>query len=187
MKKHRGEKHKIKLGRREYREEYLHSEHWINLRDSVIQKYPNCFLCDDPAVDVHHIRYRNLYNVIPEKDLCSLCRKCHNIVHKFLKLHKIYNKDVLTKAFEIHKSNLGKKIILDEKKINKIKSCSPLQQQRIRGELKITTSVHWERLLNGEISIPLWEKIDGIISSNFLKKVKITKRSEKPNKRSFYY
>ena len=68
--------------RKYYREIYLKSEHWLNLRDSKLKQFNFCCLCNSKHnLDVHHINYKNLYDV-ELKDLLVLCRKCHSNVHK---------------------------------------------------------------------------------------------------------
>lgn len=64
-----------------YREEYLKSDHWKNLRYCKLQQVCYCEMCDNTStLDVHHINYKNLYDVELE-DLMVLCRKCHVKVH----------------------------------------------------------------------------------------------------------
>lgn len=72
-----------------YRNTYLRSEHWQNLRlQRILRQKGNCYLCRKQfglALDVHHIVYRNLYNV-RKTDLRALCRPCHDLVHRILRL-----------------------------------------------------------------------------------------------------
>lgn len=71
-----------------YRSIYLKSDHWSNLR---LQKLADCDAkCErcgkrDLSNDVHHLRYRRLYDVLLE-DLVVLCRRCHILVHEALEL-----------------------------------------------------------------------------------------------------
>lgn len=72
----------------QYRQEYLKSDAWRNLRHEAKKKRGNhCGLCYRPydprahnAMDVHHLNYRNLHDVKP-KDLIVVCRACHNMIH----------------------------------------------------------------------------------------------------------
>lgn len=69
-----------------YRFEYLKSEHWKDLRISKLASVDaTCARCKtrDLSNDVHHVRYRNLYDV-EMLDLIVLCRHCHDLVHQFL-------------------------------------------------------------------------------------------------------
>lgn len=72
--------------RHSYRFGYLKSEHWSNLR---IQKLASvdavCIKCGvrDLGNDVHHINYRNLYDVGLD-DLVVVCRGCHEQIHAYL-------------------------------------------------------------------------------------------------------
>lgn len=65
-----------------YRNVYLQSEHWKNLRKEKLERNPICEQCGSSlSLDVHHVQYRNLYDVTL-KDLQTLCRLCHNNEHK---------------------------------------------------------------------------------------------------------
>lgn len=69
-----------------YRFEYLKSEHWKDLRIAKLASVDAaCARCGerDLSNDVHHVRYKNLYDVVL-KDLIVLCRHCHEMVHKFM-------------------------------------------------------------------------------------------------------
>lgn len=69
-----------------YRDVYLRSEDWRNLRTAVLAHRNNtCAVCQkySPSNDVHHIKYRNLYDVKPS-DLKVLCRYCHDLIHQAL-------------------------------------------------------------------------------------------------------
>lgn len=71
-----------------YRDSYLKSEHWQNIRVARIAKQKGrCRICSSEcglALDVHHVSYRKLYDVNVE-DLRGLCRRCHDWVHEILK------------------------------------------------------------------------------------------------------
>lgn len=62
---------------------YLKSSHWQNLRKSAIAKWGNrCGGCETTGkIEVHHLRYGNLYDVTPD-DLIPLCEDCHNRIHR---------------------------------------------------------------------------------------------------------
>src|ERR1035437_5576370 len=56
-----------------YRNVYLRSEHWKNLRKEKKKLNPVCEVCGSKKkLDVHHINYRMLYDVLLE-DLQTLC------------------------------------------------------------------------------------------------------------------
>ena len=75
--------------RQHYREVYLKSDHWKNLRERKLQETPYCERCDRSGIklDVHHKVYRQLYDVTL-CDLISLCRRCHSILHWFIAAEK---------------------------------------------------------------------------------------------------
>jgi len=47
----------VKYTRKQYREEFLKSEEWKNFRLKFLEKFPDCFKCKNPALDLHHIIY----------------------------------------------------------------------------------------------------------------------------------
>jgi hypothetical protein len=71
------------LTRREwYRTVYLNSDHWKSLREEALKTHGEfCFICDrDEDLQVHHLRYRSIFNV-KVSDLQILCRRCHELEH----------------------------------------------------------------------------------------------------------
>lgn len=64
-----------------YHNVYLKSEHWKELRGRKLLTTPFCEECQRiHNLDVHHINYKNLYDVLLE-DLMTLCRSCHKKKH----------------------------------------------------------------------------------------------------------
>ena len=63
--------------REDYAENYLHSEHWRNLREQVLKRDGyRCQICGAPACDPHHLTYAHRgHEYLFE--LVSLCRECH--------------------------------------------------------------------------------------------------------------
>lgn len=84
-----------------YRETYLKSEHWQNLRlQKLVESECRCLRCGVQSQhhDVHHLKYRNLFDVTT-LDLVVLCRACHDLVHENLdQLKEITDKDPNEKA-----------------------------------------------------------------------------------------
>ena len=79
---------KEKGDNRFYRNVYLTSEHWKNLRKEKLEKQSKCEHCGTTlSLDVHHENYRGLYDVTLE-DLHVFCRVCHDKEH-----HKKHNKN----------------------------------------------------------------------------------------------
>jgi hypothetical protein len=77
-----------------YRNIYLQTDHWKELRQRKITHQPNCENCKSPAnLDVHHLRYKNLYDVEPD-DLKVLCRKCHTMEHDPKQMFEYYRQCV---------------------------------------------------------------------------------------------
>lgn len=70
------------MDRRQYREEYLNSEHWHITRLAALERAGHrCQVCNGAdRLDVHHRTYERLGNERPE-DLTVLCRRCHDLFH----------------------------------------------------------------------------------------------------------
>lgn len=72
--------------RHEYREVFLRSEFWSDMRTRVLAKYGSrCYCCKRRRVsfDIHHLWYpRNRYAVTVH-DLRPLCRECHDAAHVY--------------------------------------------------------------------------------------------------------
>lgn len=89
-----------------YREVYLKSEHWKNLRlQKLVESDCLCLRCGKQSQhhDVHHLTYRKLFDV-STLDLVVLCRTCHDLVHEHLdRLKEITETDPNEKAFAIWK------------------------------------------------------------------------------------
>lgn len=66
----------------DYREEYLHSEHWKMTRRAIIAKRGRyCERCHKAgSVDVHHLTYARL-GAERDEDLQVICRACHEKEH----------------------------------------------------------------------------------------------------------
>jgi hypothetical protein len=67
-----------------YRFEYLKSAHWSDLRlKKLAETDARCAICkiQDFSNDVHHLRYKRLFNV-QTGDLVVLCRRCHKLTHE---------------------------------------------------------------------------------------------------------
>lgn len=62
--------------------QYLLSDDWKEKRKSVLERDNNsCQFCrSQPAIDVHHLHYDNLFNE-PLEDLRSACLACHHLIH----------------------------------------------------------------------------------------------------------
>lgn len=93
--------------KRYYREIYLQSDHWKNLRKEKLEKNPNCEKCGKSySLDIHHKEYKGLYDV-SISDLQTLCRICHDKEHakkKFKKIKQDSKLKHLQKEAEIFKS-----------------------------------------------------------------------------------
>lgn len=117
----RKSKNKSGKGDREYyRGVYLKSKHWLLLKRKKLLESPTCEKCGkENDLDIHHIRYKNLYDV-ELSDLQTLCRGCHVLEHKQIKISK-------------------------QRKLNR-KECKEWQKQRIREE----HDRHWDELLENQ-------------------------------------
>lgn len=72
-------------GRRQrwYREVYLKTWHWRRKRNQALRVHGRrCAECGSrTSLDVHHVRYGNLWREDPGADLQVLCRECHDAKH----------------------------------------------------------------------------------------------------------
>jgi hypothetical protein len=61
-----------------YREVYLYSAHWSELRGRALKLYgSHCAKCgSNRKLEVHHLRYKSIFDVALH-DLEVLCRNCH--------------------------------------------------------------------------------------------------------------
>ena len=76
---------KVKYTRTEYRQEYLKSDDWKQLRSLVLSASPKCQCCQNvQATDAHHMTYRNIVDIQPS-DLLPVCRDCHNYIHEAIR------------------------------------------------------------------------------------------------------
>jgi len=67
--------------RKYYRKIYIKTDHWKSLKNEKLSHQHFCEMCrKSNNLDVHHLRYRNLYDVSIE-DLKVLCRRCHTKEH----------------------------------------------------------------------------------------------------------
>lgn len=69
--------------RRWYRETYLRTWHWRRMRTQALRIHGRrCAQCGSrTSLDVHHVRYGNLWREDPAVDLQILCRDCHDGEH----------------------------------------------------------------------------------------------------------
>lgn len=72
-----------------YRDVYLKSEDWLNFRAAMLAVYAKTGICElcqqkSASLDVHHLRYKKLYDVT-HKDIRIVCRTCHENIHEMLK------------------------------------------------------------------------------------------------------
>jgi len=71
--------------KREYLE-YLQSEEWFAIRDKAFEFHGRiCLDCSTKRnLQIHHLRYPRVFGQEDiEKDLCVLCKKCHDKRHGF--------------------------------------------------------------------------------------------------------
>jgi hypothetical protein len=70
----------------EYRE-YLKTEDWQAKRERKLSRKKTCGICAAPIVDIHHLNYKNLFDV-EMADLRRMCRRCHFLAHDLQKIAK---------------------------------------------------------------------------------------------------
>lgn len=68
---------------------YLKSDHWKQLRARKMRRKKNCGVCATTEnVTVHHLTYRNIYDV-ETTDLRRMCWRCHSLAHDLMKSRKL--------------------------------------------------------------------------------------------------
>jgi hypothetical protein len=136
--------HKVKYTQKEYREEYLRSEEWKNLRNTILSSKPNCQCCENKATDVHHMVYRNIVD-IKVSDLLPVCRTCHDFIHTAIKdnwiptslKHSVEEIRKITvgirkdEDYARHREWLNSKHFLSKEEIEEIKSLQRFVIQKI--------------------------------------------------------
>jgi len=141
--------HKVKYNRFEYRQEYLRSKEWKDLRNLILGTSCDCQCCNIvKATDVHHLVYRNIVDVTVN-DLLPVCRECHNLIHQAIKDEfisqdpKLFNqikKRTINirnnKRYEVWHKWIVSKHYLTDKQLNTISYLQPFVIKRISGMLK---------------------------------------------------
>lgn len=180
---------KVKLTRKEYRENYLRSEEWKSLRDEVMSNHNKCQRCmlKEPH-DVHHLVYKkDIFNATVE-ELIAVCRECHKDIHYALDCGLIPKKGNLD---YIRRKTLflTKKQINDRKKYrknkheigykltDKILQCNRLAQQLITKEIGLAIVYkNRDKIANLYVT--------GVCLERIKSKIKINKGVDKKSKNS---
>lgn len=114
---------KVKLTRREYREEYLNSDEWKKIRLRILEREKwKCQRCGATAKDVHHRKY-DFVSIRPDNILMALCRDCHNLAHKAIEcrvLPKSHSEKMLKCITEEKIKKANKKLEVGEDIIDSI-------------------------------------------------------------------
>ncbi len=78
-------------------EDYIHSDHWSDLRLRVFNKANRrCEACNLPKKNLqgHHLNYRNLIDCT-EDDIMALCQTCHELWHQFHSSHVVADRETV--------------------------------------------------------------------------------------------
>ena len=143
--------YRVKYSRREYREEYLKSDEWKILRNSIIDKSPTCEKCNRRSSrDVHHCNYRNIIDV-RHSDLMAVCRECHEEIEAAKKLRIIAKNHTKNQAKEISIELINsfklEKMEITQEIIPMFLSAERHSLQLICGILKIRMQDDWRNLV----------------------------------------
>lgn len=88
--------------------EYLKSYSWKAIKKTKLEENPDCEICWEPSITVHHLSYDRLWKE-SEDDIVSICESCHNDCH-FIEWYQIKNnEDDLRRRFEDLKKTKSKK------------------------------------------------------------------------------
>jgi len=71
------------LGYPSYRA-YINGKIWAEIRSRVLAKYPDCYCCFEPAIQVHHTKYAPaVLSGESLRGLLSVCWDCHMQAHRY--------------------------------------------------------------------------------------------------------
>lgn len=125
------------LGYKSYKE-YLQSQDWKSIRDNILKESPNCILCENKAVLLHHTKYDiSALLGLRKHVLASLCYHCHEKI-EFEEKDKNGLSEANSKLFTLaRKTKLGKSWL---KAYHKGLSMERLGGQRERNK-RVTTEI----------------------------------------------
>ncbi len=171
---------KVKYSRKEYRDEYLKSDHWKTLRGYIVKSGVLCFKCkDSPATDAHHLNYKNIVDV-KITDLVPLCRPCHELVEeaKRVRLIKRYHSAgkvlwVSQEEVDARKKKFSDMVPIPSHMIDRILSHGPECQKVVCGIIKknINHPSEWKNILVTGLQL---FKIHGAVPKKWKKKYTIS-------------
>jgi len=121
-----------------------------------VDRHPRCQKCNNaPTQDVHHCKYKNIYNV-RDKDVLALCRSCHNLIERAKKLNYLRKEHSQFEALEITEELVNsftkRTLPLTRKTLISICSSHPNCQKFICGILKINFPKDWLHLIDFLVS-----------------------------------
>lgn len=71
-------------------EDYIRSWAWKQKRQQRLEIDGHCCsMCGKPenecrgGLQIHHVHYNSLGNEDPYNDICSLCARCHGLIHSY--------------------------------------------------------------------------------------------------------
>lgn len=99
-------------------QDYLKSPDWTAKRNNKKRKINRCGICGETkSLDVHHLNYKNLYDV-DGTDLRVLCHRCHFVAHRLFKEGKIvFRNNDHNSRFAIIKNEVKKELGLHMKNL----------------------------------------------------------------------
>lgn len=163
---------KIHYSRKEYREQYLRSEEWRLLSAAILLRDPMCRLCEkNKSNDAHHLTYERIHHELPD-DLIGVCRKCHNLVHKYLGIAQCNTLRALKAAIEESRSVHR----LDEPLVKKIFALNHRAFLLCAGVLKIPAHT-MQASVGKRLTYSQWIKIARLLKCN--------PRADIPNKAKY--
>lgn len=64
-------------------DDYLDTKHWRSKKRAYLRRHPRCYVCGGTkGLQVHHKIYTNLGQE-PDRDLVTLCKDHHKLLHEF--------------------------------------------------------------------------------------------------------
>lgn len=82
-------------------ENYMKTNHWIQIRSSIINQSSKCTACGSTEkLHLHHRHYKNIGNETIA-DFEILCKRCHNRIHYLKREKKQFKNTSVTKMTDI--------------------------------------------------------------------------------------
>ena len=107
------------MNKSEY-QQYLKSDHWINLKLKKSRKAKLCWCCrvkPHPG-NFHHIRYKQIFDVTTN-DIRLLCESCHHLYHAMKDERPHWPDEWIWKSVKRHNRQFNRAVLKEGRRFNK--------------------------------------------------------------------